>query len=287
MLCKHKKGNLIDETHEQARINSARSPAKRCTPMTQAYKSLRFRVFLTIWAAGIIGSTVLIFTVLPQMLPALLKGRPLPVPMWVVYSSAIIQNGVLLAVAAWLGALLAPAIGLHAPVVESVVSGQRALPKLRAQLLPALITGSLIGVFLFLVNTYGPNAWVSVQSQYYPSLLTRLLAGGLMEEVLLRWGVMTTLAWVLWRVFQRQDSVPRAALMWAAIVISALLFGLGHLPAVAKIVGGLTVNLAIFIVTANMIAGVMFGWLYWRFGLECAMIAHAMAHLINYFAGLV
>lgn len=255
--------------------------------MTQADNSLRFRVFLTIWAAGVIGTIVLLYTVLPQMLPLLLKGRQLPVPMWVVYASAFIQNGALLAVAAWLGALFAPAVGLHAPVVESVVSGQRALPKLRSQLPPAIIAGTLVGVFLFLANTYGPDAWVSVQSRYYPSLLTRLLSGGLMEEVLLRWGVMTTLTWILWRAFQRQGGVPRAALVWGAIVLSALLFGLGHLPAVATIVGGLTADLAAFIVAANMIAGAVFGWLYWQYGLECAMIAHAMAHLINYFAGLV
>ena len=31
----------------------------------------------------------------------------------------------------------------------------------------------------------------------------------------------------------------------------------------------------------NFIPGMLFGWLYWRRGLEAAMIAHALAHLLS------
>ena len=209
-------------------------------------------------------------------------GRDLPVPMWVVYVTSVAQTGVLLALAAWLGAYCASALRLHAPVLESAVSGQPVIPVLKRQLLPALIAGLLVGLFLFAANTYGPEAWVSVQSSYYPSLLTRIVYGGVTEEILLRWGFMSTLAWLFWRMFQRRGGEPRAALLWAAVVLSALLFGLGHLPPVAAEVGGLTPSLVAFIVVANMSAGIAFGWLYWRHGLECAMIAHALAHLVNY-----
>ena len=37
-----------------------------------------------------------------------------------------------------------------------------------------------------------------------------------------------------------------------------------------------------FVVVANTAFGVLFGWLFWRYGLEAAMIAHAMAHLVGY-----
>jgi membrane protease YdiL (CAAX protease family) len=39
-----------------------------------------------------------------------------------------------------------------------------------------------------------------------------------------------------------------------------------------------------FGVGVNAAFGLLFGWLYWRRGLESAMIAHAMTHLVSYVA---
>ena len=39
------------------------------------------------------------------------------------------------------------------------------------------------------------------------------------------------------------------------------------------------------IVGANTVFGVLFGFLYWRRGLESAMVAHALAHVIAFTAG--
>jgi hypothetical protein len=37
----------------------------------------------------------------------------------------------------------------------------------------------------------------------------------------------------------------------------------------------------------NAAFGVLFGYLFWRYGLEAAMIAHATAHVVSYVAGLL
>ena len=52
----------------------------------------------------------------------------------------------------------------------------------------------------------------------------RVMFGGIAEEVITRWGLMSLLVWLgaLW--LGNQD----AGVVWAAIVISGLLFGLGH-----------------------------------------------------------
>jgi membrane protease YdiL (CAAX protease family) len=39
-----------------------------------------------------------------------------------------------------------------------------------------------------------------------------------------------------------------------------------------------------FVVGVNAAFGLLFGWLYWRRGLESAMIAHAMTHLVSQLA---
>ena len=54
----------------------------------------------------------------------------------------------------------------------------------------------------------------------------RLLFGGLVEEILTRWGLMTVMVWLGTLIVDP----PTSAVYWAAIVISGLLFGLGHLP---------------------------------------------------------
>lgn len=68
--------------------------------------------------------------------------------------------------------------------------------------------------------------------------------------------------------------------MWAAIAISAVIFGVLHLPTTAALIGRLTQPVIIYVVAGNALFGLMTGYLFWRHGLEAAIIAHASAHVI-------
>jgi membrane protease YdiL (CAAX protease family) len=98
---------------------------------------------------------------------------------------------------------------------------------------------------------------------------------------------MTALVWLAWRLLQRRRGTPHAVYIWLAIVVSALVFGAGHLPAAAALVGELTDDIVLFVVGLNTAFGVLFGYLFWRYGLEAAMIAHGTAHVVSYVAGLL
>jgi len=65
----------------------------------------------------------------------------------------------------------------------------------------------------------------------------------------------------------------RSGLFWIANVVSALLFGLGHLPATGAL-APLTPVLITRAVVENGLGGIVFGVLYRRFGLEWAMVSH-------------
>ena len=67
--------------------------------------------------------------------------------------------------------------------------------------------------------------------------------------------------------------------MWFALLVAAVLFGAGHLPAAAKIwpLDGVVIARTLLL---NGIGGVAFGWLYWKRGLEAAMIAHFSADIV-------
>jgi hypothetical protein len=96
--------------------------------------------------------------------------------------------------------------------------------------------------------------------------------GAIDEEVLLRLGVMTFLAWALSRSAGRRAVMPDA-LMWVSVVAAALLFGAGHLPATAAL-APLTPIVVARAILLNGIGGVLYGWLYWRHGLALTMVAH-------------
>ena len=242
----------------------------------------RLRLGLVLWLSGMLGAVVITVTVLPQ----LLSDEELPAPLWVLSLASVAQSGVLVALAVWVGVALAPKVGLRAPAFEAAVSARPVTAALRPQLVPGLVAGALGGMLLFAVTRYAPAALVAVQDRFNPPLLARVLYGGITEELLLRWGLMTTLVWLGWRFVQRRSGAPRGLTIWLAILTSALLFGVGHLPAAAALVGTLSGEIVGFVVGANTAFGLLFGYLFWRYGLEAAMIAHGGAHAVNYVASL-
>ena len=64
-----------------------------------------------------------------------------------------------------------------------------------------------------------------------------------------------------------------------AIAIAALAFGAGHLPA-AQQVWGLSGIVVVRTVALNAIGALVFGWLYWKRGIEMAMLGHFSADIV-------
>ena len=244
----------------------------------------RLRLGLLLWGAGMVGVVVVTFTVLPQ----LLNGLALPAPLWAITVASLVQSSVLLALAVWSGIVLAPKVSLRAPAFEAAVTARSIGEALRPQWLPALAAGAIGGAALYAIGGYAaPAAIAEVQQRFSLPILGRVLYGGITEELLLRWGLMTVMVWLAWRILQRGSGGPRAAHVWLAILASALLFGAGHLPAAAVLIGRLTVEVVLFVVGVNSVFGVLFGYLFWRYGLEAAILAHATTHVVSHVAGLL
>lgn len=151
---------------------------------------------------------------------------------------------------------------------------------LRRQIRPAAIGAILGSSVLLVVSVFTPPELAETGKKFQPPFLVRLLYGGITEEVLLRWGLMTGLLWGGWRLFQSKDRSPHPALAWTAILLSALLFGADHLPMAIQLVEELTAEVLIYVLAGNTVFGIVAGYLYWRWGLETAILAHAGAHVI-------
>jgi hypothetical protein len=108
--------------------------------------------------------------------------------------------------------------------------------------------------------------------------LTKILYGGITEEILMRWGLMSLSIWVGWKLLKQGITMPSRAIYQGAIVLAAVVFGLLHLPMAATI-APLTSWVILRAILLNGIAGIAYGWLFWQYSLEAAMIAHASFHV--------
>ena len=227
-------------------------------------------------------------------LEALARAVPLPEgtppvelpPAWLFKIISLIQPTVIVTVAVLVGVGLASRVGLHAPAAEAAANGEDLLAKLKPQVASGVIAGLLSGVAIVLTwvvaKPYFTDEFIGRAQEFNKLLpaITRFLYGGFTEEILLRWGFMTFLVWALWRLFQKGTGSPKPVYVVAAIVVSALMFGVGHLPIASMLAGGLSLPIVIYVITANSIFGLAAGFLYWRRGLESAIIAHISAHVV-------
>lgn len=241
----------------------------------------RSRVVLgvVLWSAGMLG--VVAFTFLP--LPAQLTERTLRVPLWLIQVLGLVQSALTLAAAVAIGTRLAPRVGLAAPAFEALVARTSVVRALLPQLLPGVVGGVLGCIVLRVFDRSAPaEIGEVVASGFDPSLAVRVLYGGITEELLLRWGVLTLLLWLLVlpvRALRGNDRTPGRIAAALAIVLSAIVFGLGHLPTVVAFGGELTRGVVLYVVLGNALFGSVAGVLFVGWGLEAAMLAHALAHV--------
>lgn len=108
--------------------------------------------------------------------------------------------------------------------------------------------------------------------------------GGINEEVLMRLFFLSLTLWLLKKISRTQTLRPAPVFFWSANIIIALLFGVGHLP-VVKLMMEITPMVLAATITLNGIAGLLFGYLYWRRGIEAAMLAHFSADIVLHVVG--
>ncbi len=199
----------------------------------------------------------------------------------------LIQPAVLSLIAILIGVFLSSKVGLSAPVLETLSKGMPLGSKLKQQLIPATIGGIGVAFILlaygYITEAFFINSGSDILSKVLalnPPLLTKVLYGGMVEEILMRWGFMTLIIWGLWKLSEGHNP-PTTVIIWTGICLSAFLFALGHFP----VLYGITDNPPLWIMGSvligNALPGIWFGWLYYKFGLEAAMIAHALGHVFS------
>lgn len=161
------------------------------------------------------------------------------------------------------------------------------LSSTRHAMLDYAIAGALLGLAFSAVDHILHLLWEPradqppslVDDWSWRGLLLGLAYGGLTEEVMLRWGVLGPLAVLCWRLLDRAAPRPPGLALRLAAVTSALLFALGHLPALIALGHMLSVPALACTIGLNFIAGLVFADAFIRAGLAAAMACHAAMHI--------
>jgi len=195
------------------------------------------------------------------------------------YVNAFIQGLIIFSIASFLGLLLSRKVGFNLPVLE----GGNRWERLKSILLPSILWGVLSGVLIILAEIVFQGLSVSIlQEEMHVPVWAAFLAsfyGGIAEEVLMRLFALSLIVWLISKIKKTEEGLPTDWSVWVAIILTSILFGLGHLPFTSVLID-LTPMIIVRAIVLNGIGGMVFGWLYWKKGLESAMIAHFSADII-------
>ncbi|WP_434509912.1 CPBP family intramembrane glutamic endopeptidase [Desulfitobacterium sp. AusDCA] len=220
-----------------------------------------------------------------MVLPFTFALAPLPdnAPMQIIIPAQIAQTLVLSALASFFGLLLARRIGFGAPILEGITGGEKQKGYLKSILGSSVLWGILGGVLVVLLCIPFWNISVELMKAemavpVWKSALA-IFYGGTAEEILFRLFLMTLLVWITSKIKKTKDGGPTKIGVWLAIIITGVIFGLGHLGitnALTAITGGVILRAVLL----NSSLSIIYGWLYWKKGLESAMIAHFSTDIV-------
>lgn len=185
---------------------------------------------------------------------------------------SVVQSLIIMIFIAWIGLKSTDTLGL------SLFSPAK---KIWIAVLAGLLIGFLILVFdKIIFAPHLPEAFTEVSAHI--SLWKRFLAcfyGGITEELLMRWFLLSGILWLLSRFWTNGDGSAAIGAFWIANIIVAILFGLGHLPATAALakLSPLLISRALIL---NGAGGIIFGVIFWKYGLFAAMVSHFSADIV-------
>jgi hypothetical protein len=244
----------------------------------------QFAILFVLGSVGIVMFTLssipLVEKQLAKLSPEALAKVP---PLWVLMLLQGLQYSTLLAISILVGIGCAYRVGLRSHLIDHWVFHIAKSPSFAVEMKWSLGVGAATMIVVLLLDRLMqpvlPEA-LRAASNIKPSWLnlpTALFYGGITEEILMRWGLMSLLVWIAWKGLKQGVTLPSHGIYQGVIILAALVFGLLHLPATAAIVP-LTPVVISRALLLNGIVGIAFGWLFWQYSLEAAMLAHISFH---------
>jgi membrane protease YdiL (CAAX protease family) len=201
----------------------------------------------------------------------------------------LVVGAVILALILALGLRAAAPFGRGAPLLETRPSvatpvAPSPLCRLGVALLIGVVMGGILLGALMLLASVEPQLKARLAARVdQPAWMPWALAveASILEEIIFRLFLLSGVVWLAAWLFggkkkKKQQEAGKnapATVVWVAVGISALVFGLAHLP--SWVAAATPTPLLIAAVLAlNGIGGVVLGRIYWYWGIEAAILCH-------------
>ena len=201
-------------------------------------------------------------------------------PIEIIFVAQFVQSIILFSIVIFLGLLLAKKMNFKLPLLEAILEKNDYKTILKSIIGRSILWGILVAVSIYVLDIlFSIQGAVISTHQNYAPIWQKLLAafyGGIAEEILMRLFLMLVFVWMGVKLFKQTE--PSKIGIITSIFLAAVIFGLGHLPITASITT-ITPIVIIRAIILNGIGGIVFGWLFWKKGLESAIIAHFTADI--------
>jgi len=166
--------------------------------------------------------------------------------------------------------------GLGAPFLEGVFARSESLQWLRRVVLLSFAAAVVSGLLISAPALFVRDAAVEPDQFIAPwKYLLASIDAGIQEELFYRFFLMTLLVWLGSLIWKEEDGRPSGKVFWIAIALSGVAFGWAHIDDMIGSFGGHAGSQAMALrMLWTSLFGFVAGWLYWRFGLESAMLWH-------------
>ncbi len=180
------------------------------------------------------------------------------------------------------GSILSSRTGLGDPLLEGLLQGKASLNAFQVILLPTFLY-AFLGLVIFCILYYGLVGSILDEKSF--NIMSKLrskigldgcvLYGGVVEEVIARWGLMNVTSFFA-LLFTSQIN---SEIIIISIFLSGFIFAVGQLP--AYIAAGCTSSRRFLysFVLLSLSQSILFGFLFWQYGLISAILAHMLFHL--------
>lgn len=200
-----------------------------------------------------------------------------------VFWLTLLQTIIIVVICAALGTYFGPKVGLGDPFIEGWLTSGFADWNL---FIPQLLYGVLAGIastILWLIADFKlvrPKMDIDTlrhaeKMRMELGFWTRVIGAGTVEEIMFRWGLFSIM---LWGLSFLTGGVTFTSL-WVTILLNGVIFGLAHVPGY-RVQGSSNKAIYMAAIFGNLWVTLFIGWLFWKYGLTAAIIAHMMFHVI-------
>lgn len=170
------------------------------------------------------------------------------------------------------GAYMAPRAGLATPLLDSMLQFNSPHIIFFNQLVPMIASTLQVLLGLVLLQVLFVRHNLSTEHRVPAPLGARLLAEGVLEEIVYRWGLMS----VVVQILNRELGLDPSGAMVGGIVVAAVASSLAHVSDLSRLKFDCLSKAVASVLVLHFWAALCYGWLFWQYGLTTAMLCHIM-----------